>query len=255
MKEKIPSGPNTLKLEHLNPNIKPIMACMDSTKYTDFDYFKKHSLREENNTTNVDWHQTSEYFKENNLLNSGLQSYVISTIDNKNKFSEGFYDCTSLIVSGLDRSTKKLVSFLSHQNPNEFLFRKQINFKKHLEKILSEIKEKCEPNTIDAIIIGGNYLPTQKPTKSSYSAQKYLGSIKLLSKNTEKILGFKPVVINGPKLSSNSDSLYFENDTRRLYFLRPEGDHGPDNFTIDNLKEQSKKWDEKRLDPNSFLNA
>ena len=217
--------------EHLNLNIKgarPIIASIGTQD--DFgeelglieEYFK-----ESDRAHNINWGGLTTEFERKKFLNAGAGTYVISTIDDFDKFSQNFYECTGLVVTGIEKSTGENISLMSHQNPGTFLHDKPEEFAAHLLGRLAEIKRRCVPGTIDAIIIGGKDIPKPEPaTEDSDMIPWYLGSIKLLGKEVQNILGFEPVVINGPKISSGSDDIYYDNANRRLYFVRGVGNPG-----------------------------
>ena len=234
--------------EHLDSNIKgakPIIACVGSFK--DFNSFGQNLFDESfieqqiNNAHNIDFFGHPDDFKEKNFLNSGIKTYVFSVLDGQNKFSEGLFDCTGLIVTGIDKETGKNISFLSHQSPNVFLLNKKDDFINHLKSRFVEIKNKCIPGTIDAIVVGGNYFNESDHEELNYG-QKYLDSIELLSSETKKILGFEPSIINGPKEDTGPDDIFYDNENRRLYFLRPKVNEDTGSFTQSNIEKEKKKW-------------
>jgi hypothetical protein len=48
----------------------------------------------------------------------------------------------------------------------------------------------------------------------------YLHATKHLGHELKKLLGFEPVVINGPKIIFGYDDVYYENKQRRAYLVR-----------------------------------
>lgn len=241
MKEGLPSE-NTEG--HLKKGVKPIMACIGSFD----DYYgsgqnpKKEIFDEQlDNAHYVDYGGSADYLKKKNFLSTGYETYVLSVVDNKNKFSDRFFDCTGLVVAGIDKETGKNISFLSHQDPVKFLRNKKDDFIKHLEQQLGEIKERCISGTIDAIIVGGNYLNITNDMKLD-SKKKYLDSVELLSIEIKKILGFEPNVINGPKKIGGKDDIYYDNENKRLYFMRKKVNKDIGSFTNSSIEEEKKKW-------------
>jgi hypothetical protein len=239
-------GLNTLKTEgHLIKGIRPIMACVGS--FDDFHNSGQKPLEEVfneqlDNAHCVDYRGSIDYFKKRNFLNAGSETYVLSVVDNKNKFSERFFDCTGLIVTGIDKKTGKNISFLSHQDPVQFLHNKKDDFIKHLGQRLAEIKKRCISGTIDAIIVGGNYINITDD-KGLHHKEKYVNSVELLSTEIKKILNFEPIVVNGPKKIGGKDNIYYDNDNRRLYFVRERVNEDTGSFTNSNIEEEKKKWE------------
>lgn len=175
-----------------------------------------------------------------NFLNGGERTYVMSTLDNADKFSLGFRNCISLVVMGIGKDKNKNISLLSHQYPKRDIAGKFGLFTEHLEERLNEVKNRCEPGTIDAIILGGNYTPDGFWFKSPYM-KDYLEALQLLSKEVKK-LGFDPKVINGPKRAGTSDAIYVDTKERRVYFSRLDINHDAPDFPASDVSLQEGKW-------------
>lgn len=269
------------KDSHLSVGIKPIMTCVGSLE--DFNLppysFKKtveerasvNDIFDENNQqSNKKLHNVDFYNKDispTGSLTYGFETYVISPIDSFNKFSEEILDCTSLVVCGIDKNTNKQISFLTHQPPdtliqvydkhndeetekNALSIRQAFNV--DLNHRLKEMKDRCFSGTIDAVIVGGNYLyrhdnqnDVPLPDAKNTERIEYLSSIKTISKKVKDVLGFEPIVVNGPKIDSSeepytnmeSDSVYYDNANRRLYAVRPKVNSDIDSFTASTMAE------------------
>lgn len=104
--------------------------------------------------------------------------------------------------------------------------------------MLNEIKERSVEGTIDAVIFGGMYI------KDWVRIQKdYLESVKLLTTEIKNILGFEPLVITGPKTVLGNDDVFYDNEHRRLYIIRPEvGDESTKSYWPSDIDKQKKKW-------------
>jgi len=229
---------------HLKEGIRPIMTCIgtpvdfgtSSTRWIFNHLPKPGSLH------NVEFHGSTRYFESKNFLNGGSGTYVFSSLDDKDKFSESFCDCTGLIVAGVDKKTGQNISFLSHQYPQVFLFEKKDDFIKDLNELLLEAKKRCVSKTVDAVIVGGNYSNGINSKKISYK-QSYLDSIELLSKEVKNVLGFEPSVVNGPKGIIGSDNVFYDNENKRLYFMRVEVNPDTGNFTQSDIDKEKDKWE------------
>jgi hypothetical protein len=166
------------------------------------------------NLKNVDWENGTygaPYWGESGESGSLVKpkAYIISPIDNSNKFSTGVGACTGLIVAGKDKHTGENISFATHQ-ASFFLE----NFETDLNKRLMEMKERCAEGTIDAVIIGG-------VTRGVSLEKIYTTNMKFLSGVTQKILKFEPVIVNGPKKGTlNNDDFFYDNEHRRVYLVR-----------------------------------
>lgn len=235
---------NPLKSEHLKDDVSRIMACIGTPEQFieepgDMSEFFSDSPLNQNSNRNVDYYGEPDELNRQKFKNAGRNSYVISSVDNSNKFSESFKNCTGLIVTGLDKETGKNISFLSHQDPHYFLSGHTTKgFKNDLGKQLRELKERCIDRTIDAVIVGGNYFEARPNFKKAY-----LESIGLISKEVKNILGFEPVVMTGPKTVSGRDDVFYDNDHRRLYIMRPEvAKESTKSYLPSDIKNQRRKW-------------
>lgn len=250
----MPEGPNLLKQEelyipkpreHLEKGVKHIVACVGTPEDFGKEWkairgrFKKNSDK----VHNVDFHAEPSDFEGRHFL-SGEQkkTYVISPLDNLDKFSEGLYDCTGVIVVGIDEETGKNISFITHQDPGVIFSKDKSKFVEDLAQRLAEVKKRCRPRTIDAIIVGGNASPRRHSRGLSFT-EVYLASIKFLSLEVETVLGFEPMVLNGAKEESTtvSDDIYYDNENRILYFVRSKVDHGISDFLASDIDKEIQK--------------
>ena len=233
-----------LNSEHLTEGIHPIMTCAGTQEY-----FKKNATGKENilnskesilyGLHDVDYYGDPQKLKELKFKNAGSYSYVISPVDNKDKISHEYYNCTGVIVTGHDKNTDQDISFLSHQDPGYFITSDhRDNFSEDLIHRLNEIKERCIEGTIDAVIIGGNYLPEEPDYQKNYTK-----SIKLLSDKISQVLGFVPAIVIGPKNTPGPDNVLYENKKRRLYMARPKiGMKSTESFSPTELKKVKEGW-------------
>jgi hypothetical protein len=224
---KIKKAVDSLKSEHLNPGVPTIKVCIGTPKY-----FEITSQANYDGTTlglknpeNINWHASD--------------GYAISEVNDRDKLSKWFSACTGLIVKGIDKKTKKNISFLTHQAFFASLsFRENGDHKLHgrfkadIEKALSKIKNRCAPGTVDAVIVGGD----------NDDQEAYQKTIELLSLETKHMLGFEPVIINGPKTEDwGKDSVYYDNENGRLYFIRPKVNSDTKDFTYSDIKDEKNK--------------
>lgn len=233
---------NALKAEHLKDKGDAIIACVGTLGQFSAkeEYFFLDSISRTASSRNVDYYADPEELARRGFKNAGNKSFVMSPIDNSDKVSQSFINCTGLLMAGRDKMTGKNISFLSHQSPAYFLKDKGNRdiFTNSLRLQLEELKKRSVDETIDAIIIGGNYFK-----KDAYFQKSYLESIGLLSAEVLKIFRFEPVVITGPKMRPGDDDVYYNNDKRRLYIIRPEtGVVSTESFLPSDIKEQEKKW-------------
>lgn len=215
--------------------------------YEDFgmrSYLKAFPEGVENNPKHeVDFKGSPEELKKGNFLNGGHETYVFSPLDGLDKYSREFFDCTVLVVAGVDKNTGENISWLSHQDPKKFLTDKKEDFIRDLRQRLLEAKEACEPGTIDATLVGGNYFSKYLHREKPLHKKNYLDSVSLLSGEVEKVLGFKPRIINGPKETGGHDSVYFDNKNKRLYLMRVKVNSQINSFTRDDISDKEDKGD------------
>jgi hypothetical protein len=245
---------NTLKGEHLKSGIKPIIGGI----YNINEFNKKDSsfiYKFKNNAVFVDF-------------------YVISKVDSKNKFSERFLNCTSVVAIGKDKNTGENISFMSHQNPNQFLKDNSVSksFKSHLNESLDYILEKSEEGTVDVVLLGGNKnvdwsednidLNKLSPQEiynyfenvDQGPFDEYRKSINFLGRNIYEKFGFYPTVLTGPNSNikimkdddikqNNTLTILCDTKNRRVYQIRPENESlNNESFESNEINERSQKY-------------
>lgn len=84
---------------------------------------------------------------------------------------------------------------------------------------MQSLKDISVEGSVDAVIFGGKYMPHKK-----YDFEKeYIRSIEVLTRTISEELGFKPVVVGGPKKQEDfGDSVFYETKTRHLHLFRPK---------------------------------
>lgn len=70
-----------------------------------------------------------------------------------------------------------------------------------LQQSLAEVKQQRKEGTIDAVVVGGEYVDR------GVNKKEYLGSIQLFSKEVKNVFGFEPVIITGPKTIGGTFSI------------------------------------------------
>lgn len=237
--------------EHLKVGVEPILACVGApADYRDDPKIRNVSLDaaipERVHSINI--YGILNELKEQGFKSNGHESYVISPVDDFDKYSKDFYNCTGLIVAGKEEKTGRTISFLSHQNPDHFLTEEnKENFARDLREQIEEIKKRCENGTIDAVLFGGIYAKVREladsDPKSNLYIDEYLDSIKILAKEIKEGLGFEPTVLVGPKTSPGQDRIFYDNGKRRVYLIRDEiGEALDQNFLPSDIEERRKNW-------------
>lgn len=247
-----PKIPNNLN-DHLAEGVKPIIACVG--EYSDFKKLKSEypgHIQQLNNkfglgdAKNIDWENgtygapyQAEAGEEGSL--GRPNAYLISPIDGANKLSRKFVACTGIVVSGIDKETGKNISFVTHQSPP---ISSSFDFLTDLRMRLMEMKKRCKAGTIDAVFVGG-----RSSGKSGVpEKEQYENITNTLSAEVQEILGFRPIIINGAKKDLVFDDIYYDNENRRLYFVRGQLDSKVGNFIADDVEKEGKvKQHETRL--------
>ncbi len=211
--------PNALKREHLKEEFSPILVSVGEIKQHFSDYESLFPLyRLLKYATDIKYGETTKSLDEKGFKHDGENTYIISTIDGRDKKSEGFKTCTGCIVVGVDKNTGKNISFLSHQDPFHFTEEGKSAFMKDFSESLSEIKNRSVEGSVDAIVVGGNALGLSYKGKNY--EDYYKDSIEIISTLIEKELGFLPVVTTEAKKYPGSDTILFDTEHRRAYLLR-----------------------------------
>ncbi|MCK9351917.1 MAG: hypothetical protein M0P76_03945 [Candidatus Pacebacteria bacterium] len=234
---------------------KRIIACIGTgASYLDEKEQSQFKTKEDApNVLFVDFRGDERSFSELNITNHGEQSYMISPLDTEDKRSKEYVNCTGIAGVGKEKASDKSVSFLSHQCPTWFLSdaKNQQIFLDDLDKILSEMKERCDTGTIDVVIFGGNYI-SGTSMNSEHTRQRYTESIQTLSQKIHDILGFEPVVITEPKPFSGEDDVVLETQTARLFLRRPSKNSVPtdtirsQSFLPKDLEQKTTEWNKKQ---------
>ena len=180
---------------------------------------------------NVSWKANDEDKKEAGLLSGGSREYVISPLNSNNKFSSGLYSCLCLVVVGKSRITNKNISTMLHTplyNPADDVDGKSLGgLINSLDPQLNALKEECIDGSIDSVIAGGLI----NKRYEAWDTEHYTDMKDFLSERVKRVCGITPVHVGGPKKLDTTqgkdteqvaDDVYFENDTRRLFLLRPE---------------------------------
>lgn len=239
---------NTEYKSHLTEGAQPIIACLISRGDKDFgedmialheDFDDYSSLK---TVHNIDWNSGTFNLDRQKFLHAGSTTYVMSTIDSFQKFSRDFIRCTGLVVAGVEKETGRKISFLTHQDPARFLSDLKYKFTADLEKRLEEMKKRCIPGTIDAVIVGGRYIHDGGDESDAVVVEDYPASLEFLGQEVKKVLGFEPVVINGPKtVPEKVDSVYYNTENNRLYLIRPKVANAK-NFVPSDTNKHQNEW-------------
>ncbi len=214
---KLGSSIRSLKDSEESPRFGEIVACFG----TEDDYKRSRSLEWRHlPTTHVDYYGSARQWEQLDQKNGGKHTYVISSIDDHNKSSDKYADCTGIVVVGAEKG--KNISLLTHQDPKPLKIPDVLEQYTHdLTARLEEMRDRAEPGSVDMIIFGGWTVP-------DYDAG-YKRSVKMLGEIGQKVLGIDPTIVLGPNNVRATDtrsirtvSVTFDTDKRRLYMIRPD---------------------------------
>ncbi len=220
------------KVSHLDlsiPSNKPIFICLVEMETDDLgrayigrDFFNSNGV-DIRNATNVDMNAAGATLDGRGVLHDEMGgTYAISAVDSESKYTKGLQDCTCLVVSGISKKTGENISFLTHQDPKEFMGKHRNEFIDALEGQLDKIKLKCKARTIDAVLLGGKLFPDPNYLGDKQKIRdEYLDPVALISSTVKDTLGFRPTIINGPKNKEDcSDEVYYVNNERKINLVR-----------------------------------
>lgn len=227
------------KFSHLEKDFKPIVTCITEVKSGEEGSafpFKDIARKSSEDVENINYSASTNRLRENNILNGGYQTYVISDLNSKDKYSTGMYDCTGIVLVGEDVKTNKNISILTHEDPKQFLKPNLVDsFKEHLILSLEKILNNSKKGSIDVLIVGGH-------TIGYNGKNNYIESIEFIRQIIKDKLGFDPTVVTGPKGGTGPSHVYFDNDNRRLHLSMPEQGNNLTlhDFKAENVTEQLK---------------
>ena len=169
--------------------------------------------------------------------NSNEEMLLISDINQENKRSEGYINCTGIALVGLDK-TGRNISLLTHQSIKNFVLPEYIpKFTRKITEAMGDFSEHLDehnPN-ISAMIFGGNYFDDKAATLTYETTGKheqeegsptmgddYRKAIKVLGALIQNSLHVKPRVAIGPNMVSGKEiEVVLDTKNRRLYIMRP----------------------------------
>jgi len=144
--------------------------------------------------------------------------FVISQITDKPLYSTEYKDCTGIVAIGKDKETWKNVWFLTHQRPDRVVSNKKNskeNFVSSLNKIITELKNKCKNWTIDITLLWW---------RNDDNFKNYKKILNLTNKIVEKKLWFSLQVTAWPSISNpeinTSKNILVDTETRRILLFK-----------------------------------
>jgi hypothetical protein len=235
--------PNLDKFSHLKEGFKPLIVCLTNEVDIPVDSEGLKILQRGFSTERVDNINIDYSFRELDKIGAiagGQHVYVISGVNEKDKYSDNFYSCTGLVVCGTDKETGENISILTHQFPGAILGDAHDDFWSKLEKQLHNFKIRCEGGSIDSILLGGDYL-------TNHHKNQYIEQISQIVKSK---LGFSPNVVGGPKLKyfGKGDIIFVSTKNRIIFLARLKEIGFHPNYQPEEMGVEIENWDDKRFD-------
>jgi hypothetical protein len=187
----------------------------------------------------VDWFEYPSTQLERGQKTGGRGTYVISTVSESSKYSDGYSYCTGLYVFGVDRVTGKTISMLTHQNPVKVLNGLEDMFISDLTGSLTEFAARVDPESIRTGYLGGKL----HPEVSDITVNLYSRMYALINKIVSAQLGKSVGIVSHPTSELEDQTcVYLDSDTGHTF------------ITTDVPLDPSVQVDKKVfLDPNSDL--
>lgn len=181
----------------------PLVACIDSRDsveaFTDFE-------RRKEGAEEVVW----------------SPPYTFSSINEKDKFSIEYQNCTGIVAVGVENG--KNISFLTHQYTGDVIHDFRTQFTNELTALLKNFKDRVDPETIDISIVGGKYdnkTAAYGRTDFTY-AEEYEEVVLLIREIVHDVLGIYPHIVAGPIKGKGDVSVLVVTKERQLHMTRPE---------------------------------
>jgi len=170
-------------------------------------------------------------------------AYVISQIDERDKFSSGYIWCTGVVLCGRPLKTICDECIVTHQDPEDFLvvswYREP--FERDMKSRFNAFKNKCAKGSVDAIIFGGQF---SEYSPLDTNGERYFDSVKFLDKIIRDALGFEPRIVGPEKAEPDTrQDVYFSTEERKLYISRTNvGSVFDELYYFRDYSEQKEKW-------------
>lgn len=177
---------------------------------------------------------------------AGVGSYLISSIGERDWFSDRYMSCTGVVAIGRDAATGKEISFLSHQDPNYFVDGDKDKIEKFsaaLSDSLKELGARSEKDSVEVLLVGGNFDP-HAAGGGDYKHDQYKRSIRALDQIIQGLTGVSPRVLTGPNNRVGSETVVVvETQKRKIWIDRSEQPPEFDQpYVASDIDEAERKW-------------
>lgn len=168
--------------------------------------------------------------------------YAFSGLNARDKFSENYVNCLGTLLVGQEKDSEQCLSLLIHNMPTPLLPSWDV-FKQRLTQQVQAFLQKINPPTLDMVLFGGNYFPSESSLYKNFQ-KDYETSVQKLTQVLHKTTGQIPTVITGPNLIGEKTHAYFDTQKRRLYIHRFQQPLGVSNipYQSSQLPEMIPRW-------------
>lgn len=222
----------------------PIVACVGPVEmYSAEDLAALRELK--NHAENVDYSAYETEHRSRGQKSEGYQTYVVSSVNESPKYSEKYKNCTGVLGVGIDMTTGRNISFLTHQDPRQIMAsqRRWLGFLADLRHALSDLRDRADKTSIDIVVFAGDFdfdrtsVVDARSNDGKTRTDDYHDVVASVGELVRDVLGVDPRVVVGPKEVSNEGvNVIFDTQRRRLFMTRPEQE-GFDNNTDFRSKE------------------
>lgn len=224
----------------------PIRVCAESFGLLDFE--DRHFLDTfPENAEYVDYSGETYHLTRNGQI--GIpRGYVLSRPSEHNKFSREYFNCSGMVVVGVDKTTGKNISILTHQDPSRILsgVRGTSQFQEDLTSVCRSLFLRAEAGSIDVVIFGGDYgIPEKQGIVNDAPGRQdktrhddYIDAVTLAADVAHSELGVEPVVVLGPRtVGHDAVSAFLDTQKRRLYLTRKGNPDVDKDFPASDVRE------------------
>ncbi len=239
-------------LEHLDNDQEPIFTTVEDMgrrmSARSKEFLHHITTNKDATPTFLDYdHPSSRLLAERGILFPNQEEdhyYLISPIDGSPKISAEYRNCQGLVVSGATHEGVR-VSFMTHHNPH-LIHSKAVtaDFLGDLDGQLNAMKSLARLGSIDAVLFGGDaYAKKKSGHDPEYThADEYRIAVEVVAQHIEKIVGFKPRIVEGPRytLSEEGEQLgIFDTAHNHLHiFIRGAGSNSGKELTIGDIPDE-----------------
>ena len=143
MKMPEPAGD---KFNHLESPASKITICLETYSGP----YYKFKLPENVETLkkyaeDICWLSNPLYYRKHNIKSNNEGTYAISEASEKDKYSEGYLNCTGLVMTGTDKETGDVISIVTHQQSDSTTLPDKDKFQKDFVYTTRDFMERCKP--------------------------------------------------------------------------------------------------------------